>query len=295
MNITMLIPYWGSQLCGGMIGAVLAKAVVPSERYLGTKGGAPGSIAGDGQIPGALVGEVVMTTTLLLVVCMGGVNGRTRTPLVPLHIGFVVTAAILAGGGVSGACMNPARAFGPAVVANYWDYHWVYWVGPMVAALLSGALVRPGGDPHRQAERCSLIQRRLKPWSCLKGENARIFTAPGAGQGDAGPRGGQHRVSRVQAAAHSGRKMMQTAPPEGDKLHEDVTRTVVMATPQRKERGKKKKKKAKPNTEQSRCFLLRGTGSGCWWELGAAPRGCGAQGEWGCSRTGPHLSLPRGS
>ncbi|XP_071616944.1 aquaporin-8 isoform X2 [Heliangelus exortis] len=142
MNITMLIPYWGSQLCGGMIGAVLAKAVVPSERYLGTKGGAPGSIAGDGQIPGALVGEVVMTTTLLLVVCMGGVNGRTRTPLVPLHIGFVVTAAILAGGGVSGACMNPARAFGPAVVANYWDYHWVYWVGPMVAALLSGALVR---------------------------------------------------------------------------------------------------------------------------------------------------------
>lgn len=45
-------------------------------------------------------------------------------------------------GGVSGACMNPARAFGPALVANYWDYHWVYWVGPMGAALLVGALVR---------------------------------------------------------------------------------------------------------------------------------------------------------
>lgn len=60
-------------------------------------------------------------------------------------------------GGVSGACMNPARAFGPALVANYWDYHWVYWVGPMVAALLVGVLVRyvvPAAV--RRAEPCRL-------------------------------------------------------------------------------------------------------------------------------------------
>lgn len=38
--------------------------------------------------------------------------------------------------------MNPARAFGPALVANYWDYQWVYWAGPMAAGLLVGALVR---------------------------------------------------------------------------------------------------------------------------------------------------------
>ncbi|XP_010000902.1 PREDICTED: aquaporin-8 [Chaetura pelagica] len=142
MNITMLLPYWGSQLCGGMIGAGLAKAAVAGERFLASHGGAFGSIAEDGQIPAALVAEIVMTTFLILVVCMGAINGKTRTPLVPLHVSFVVVAAVLAGGGVSGACMNPARAFGPAVVANYWDYHWVYWVGPMVAALLSGALVR---------------------------------------------------------------------------------------------------------------------------------------------------------
>lgn len=43
---------------------------------------------------------------------------------------------------MSGACMNPARAFGPAVVASHWDFHWVYWLGPLVGSLLVGALIR---------------------------------------------------------------------------------------------------------------------------------------------------------
>ncbi|KAM9292180.1 aquaporin-8 [Morus bassanus] len=142
LNIVMLIPYWVSQLCGGMIGASLAKAVSASDWYVNASGGAFSSITDDKQIPSVLVGEIVMTSFLILAVCMGAINGKTKTPLAPFCIGFTVTVDILAGGGVSGACMNPARAFGPAVVANYWDYHWVYWVGPMVAALFVGALVR---------------------------------------------------------------------------------------------------------------------------------------------------------
>ncbi|XP_005523282.1 PREDICTED: aquaporin-8 [Pseudopodoces humilis] len=142
LHITMLIPYWLSQLCGGMIGAGLAKAVAPSERFGNASGGAFGGITADEQVPAVLLGEIVLSSFLLLVVCMGAINGRSRTPLAPLCIGLTVTADILAGGGVSGACMNPARAFGPALVANYWDYHWVYWVGPMVAALLVGVLLR---------------------------------------------------------------------------------------------------------------------------------------------------------
>ncbi|XP_074775813.1 aquaporin-8 [Athene noctua] len=142
LNITMLIPYWLCQLCGGVLGAGLAKAVAPSERYVNASGGAFSSITADEQIPAVLGGEIAMTAFLILVACMGAVNGRTKTPLAPFCIGFTVTVNILAGGAVSGACMNPARAFGPALVANYWDYHWVYWVGPMVAALLVSVLVR---------------------------------------------------------------------------------------------------------------------------------------------------------
>ncbi|XP_005289228.3 aquaporin-8 [Chrysemys picta bellii] len=142
LNIMLLIPYWISQLCGGLIGAGLAKVMTANDRYINATGAAFTSITDDGQIPSALVGEIVMTMFLVLAVCMGAINEKTSSPLAPFCIGFTVTADILAGGAISGACMNPARAFGPALVANYWDYHWVYWVGPMVASLLAGALIR---------------------------------------------------------------------------------------------------------------------------------------------------------
>lgn len=51
----------------------------------------------DEQIPGVLVGEIVMSSFLLLVVCMGAINSRTRTPLAPFCIGLTVTVNILAG------------------------------------------------------------------------------------------------------------------------------------------------------------------------------------------------------
>lgn len=51
-------------------------------------------------------------------------------------------------GAVSGACMNPARAFGPAVVAKHWDFHWTYWLGPLLASLLVGVRHRVTAPPH---------------------------------------------------------------------------------------------------------------------------------------------------
>lgn len=90
----------------------------------------------------ALGVEIVMTMLLVLAVCMGAVNEKTMGPLAPFSIGFSVIVDILAGGGISGACMNPARAFGPAVMAGYWDFHWIYWLGPLLAGLFVGLLIR---------------------------------------------------------------------------------------------------------------------------------------------------------
>uniref|UniRef100_A0A4W4EGV5 Aquaporin 8a, tandem duplicate 1 n=1 Tax=Electrophorus electricus TaxID=8005 RepID=A0A4W4EGV5_ELEEL len=135
LNIILLIPYIAAQLCGGLIGASLAK-VGKTVLYLGFK------MTMSLNSSNVFEKIVVMTLFLTLSVCMGAVNSKTRTFLAPFCIGLTVTADVLAGGAISGACMNPARAFGPAAVAHYWTYHWIYWVGPMIGALLTGTLIR---------------------------------------------------------------------------------------------------------------------------------------------------------
>ncbi|CAM9649838.1 aquaporin-8 [Lampetra fluviatilis] len=141
VNLRLVIPYWVSQLVGGMLGALLARGVVGEEAFAASSGAAfvpPESMA----LGRAVLAETFLSALLVLAVVMGAVNERSASPLAPFCIGFVVTVDILAGGSISGACMNPARAFGPAVVKNLWESHWVYWLGPFLGGLLIGALVR---------------------------------------------------------------------------------------------------------------------------------------------------------
>ncbi|XP_058893042.1 LOW QUALITY PROTEIN: aquaporin-8 [Kogia breviceps] len=142
LHLMMLLPYWTSQLVGGLIGAALAKVVSSKERFWNASGAAVVTVQEPRQVMGAVVAEILLTTLLALAVCMGTINEKTQGPLAPFSIGFSVTVDILAGGAVSGACMNPARAFGPAAVANRWDSHWICWPGPLLASLLAGVLIR---------------------------------------------------------------------------------------------------------------------------------------------------------
>lgn len=91
-----------------------------------------------------IVWEIILTFSLLFTVYATLVDPRkvsgATDGLGPLYVGFVVGANILAGGAFSGASMNPARSFGPALVA--WDFtdHWVYWVGPLIGGGLAGLM-----------------------------------------------------------------------------------------------------------------------------------------------------------
>ncbi|KAG8430344.1 hypothetical protein GDO86_017945 [Hymenochirus boettgeri] len=142
LNLILLIPYWVCQLCGGMIGAAMAMAVSAKGNYENATGAAFTTVTSDGGAARAVGAEIIMTFLLVFVVCMGAINGKSQTSLAPFCIGFTVTVDIIAGAAISGACMNPARAFGPAVVANYWTFHWIYWIGPLAGGLLVAATVR---------------------------------------------------------------------------------------------------------------------------------------------------------
>nr|ADO28238.1 aquaporin-8 [Ictalurus furcatus] len=142
MQLAMVIPYLISQLVGGLLGAAMSKLMTSKENYINATGAAFTILHSDEQVPGAIFAEMAMTCLVTMVVLLGAVNGKSKSPMVPFLVGCTVIVNILAGGDVPGTCLNPARALGPALVARHWDYHWVYWVGPIGGGLIAAALVR---------------------------------------------------------------------------------------------------------------------------------------------------------
>ena len=68
-------------------------------------------------------------------------------------IGLTVAFDILAGGGVTGASMNPARSFGPALELMYWQWHWAYWLAPVAGACAAALVYEHVLQPAKPAGR----------------------------------------------------------------------------------------------------------------------------------------------
>ena len=66
---------------------------------------------------------------------------RENRQMAGVLVGGAVTVGLLCGGIITGAVMNPVRAFGPAVVSGQWDFHLVYWIGPMLGGALAGVVL----------------------------------------------------------------------------------------------------------------------------------------------------------
>ncbi|MCS7054573.1 MAG: aquaporin [Thermoflexales bacterium] len=96
---------------------------------------------------GALFTEAILTFFLAFAVVMGAVYGKAGD-LAGLVIGLTLVMAIVAGGGISEASLNPARSIGPALVAGKLDNIWIYIIGPVLGAAAAAAVVRYVFDPN---------------------------------------------------------------------------------------------------------------------------------------------------
>src|SRR3990170_2803577 len=148
MKVSTACLYIGAQLVAAIGGSLLLKGVIaaPMELGLGAHGlsvydtasglGLLDDQLGDGAGAGLLV-EIVLTFVLVFVVFATALDPKGLAHMAPAAIGLAVLVDHLVGIPLTGASMNPARSFGPAVGANVWDDHWIYWLGPLIGAAIA--------------------------------------------------------------------------------------------------------------------------------------------------------------
>ena len=140
VNIATAIRYIAAQLAGATTAAFICKTVFPAAAVATANLGIPlpAAWASTGTI---VLLEAVMTFLLVTAVFGTAVDERGKAvKFGALAIGLTVTFDILAGGGVTGASMNPARSFGPALLQGYWNFHALYWVGPIIGAVVAALI-----------------------------------------------------------------------------------------------------------------------------------------------------------
>lgn len=125
--------YVVGQILGAVGGALALRASFGLEAALG-------ATAPVGSPLRALGIEILLTAVLMFVIVSVATDTRAVGELAAVAIGGAVALDALWGGPITGASMNPARSLGPALVAGFWPSHWIYWVGPIVGALLGAIL-----------------------------------------------------------------------------------------------------------------------------------------------------------
>ncbi|XP_070700551.1 aquaporin-1-like [Pempheris klunzingeri] len=161
MSVLRAFFYIIAQLLGAVAGSAIVYGIKPETT----------DSLGVNKLNGISQGQgfgVEFLLTLQLVLCVLAVTDKRREVggFAPLAIGLSVGLGHLAGISYTGCGINPARSFGPAIIQESFDDHWVYWAGPVsggvVAALLYNYLLAPRDEPFSEQTRVLFCGSTLK-------------------------------------------------------------------------------------------------------------------------------------
>lgn len=128
-----------AQLAGAVAAALCLRAIFPESIRNAVELGVP-QVGAAYEPSAALFAEVIITFFLMFVIYGAAVDQRSNKAIAALAIGLTISASIFTMAGVSGAALNPARHFGPALVQNFWANAYVWYVGPIIGAALAAVI-----------------------------------------------------------------------------------------------------------------------------------------------------------
>jgi MIP family channel proteins len=142
--------YVVAQLAGALVAGLALRFVFPASSWEPVALGTP-ALDPEIGVVAAIVVEAVLTVVLLLAV-FGTAVDRRAPKIGGLAIGLAVAADILMGGPLTGAAMNPARWFGPAVASGTYADWYVWWIGPMLGAAVAALVYRYALEERAEPE-----------------------------------------------------------------------------------------------------------------------------------------------
>jgi MIP family channel proteins len=131
-----VLPYILAQLLGAIIASWLLLI------SLGKVGNLGATLPLNGNWLQSFVLETVLTFILMFVIFGSGLDRRAHIGFAGLAIGLTVGMEAACMGPITGASMNPARSFAPALVGGIWQHHWLYWVAPILGAQIAVVIYR---------------------------------------------------------------------------------------------------------------------------------------------------------
>jgi len=140
INTLEVLGYWIAQLLGAIAAIWVLHWIIPDDPWRTSLGGTPQMVSDFTRLPA--MGLEAIITFFLVLVFFAGVSDENRTarPYLGWAIGAVYTLGILVAGPFTGGALNPARAFGPALVTSHWNSQGIYWVGPLAGGFLAGLI-----------------------------------------------------------------------------------------------------------------------------------------------------------